>query len=336
MTVSENGIHRTEPCGVEPLADLVGTRGKMISSTGLGVRTQFRRFWTSTVASCHWSLLLLILVLLLLYGPVILELARDWYKDGNNAHGFLVPVVSAYLVWRKRNLLKRVTTKPSFAGLLVILASLGLFILGSLGAEPFLMRVSLIGNITGLILYFGGRNVLHALLFPIVFLLLMIPIPGIIYYQLMFPLQLLASRLVMYALDRLNYFPVVREGNLLILPHYTLEVVDACSGVRSLVSLLALALGYGYIVGASRVIRGSLALAVVPLAIVSNAFRVMLEAFIVHYYGVRVAEGWWHESLGLITFTSSALLLFVAERLSHKVTRTSHMIAFAREGQSLY
>jgi len=344
MTALENGFDRQRSSDTDrnaggsdqkTISACVGAGGNPLLSTVLRVPTDSnRRLWLRFVLR-HWAIVLLILVLLLLYASVIVGLVQDWYKDGNNAHGFFVPVVSVSLAWHKRDVLKSLPNKPCPAGLLVILGSVGLLFLGSLGAELFLTRVSLVGNIAGLVLYFAGWDVLRAVTFPIGFLLLMIPLPGIIYYQLMFPLQLLASRLVMFALDWLNYFPVVREGNLLILPHYTLEVVEACSGVRSLVSLLALALGYGYIAGANRVTRAIMALAVVPLAILSNAFRVMLEAFVVNYYGVHLAEGRWHEVTGLVTFTSAAFLLLIGERLSRTFTTTSRMVAFTGEGQSL-
>src|SRR5438270_7249315 len=286
------------------------------------VSIQQRGLSTAVIASClavHWRLLLLVLVFLLLYGTVILELLKDWYKSGDNAHGFFVPLVSGYLVWRKRRVLTKLHSKPNLAGLCIIIGSLALLYLGSLGAEWFLTRISLVAAIVGLVLYFRGWQSLRALAFPLGFLLLMIPLPGIVYYQIVFPLQLLASRLAIFGLERLDLFPVVREGNLLILPHYTLEVVEACSGVRSLMSLRALALGYGYLAECRYAVRTLLILFVIPLAVLSNAFRVMVQAVIVRYQGLDIAEGNWHQLTGMLTFIFAALLLLLTAQALNKL-----------------
>jgi exosortase len=271
--------------------------------SALGALTTFVMF--------HWRILLLGLLVILLYGTVISELVKDWYKSGDNAHGFFVPAVSAYLIWRKRSVLSSLRSKPTNAGLGLIIGSLVLLFIGNFGAEWFLTRVSLVGTITGLVLYFKGWEKLRALAFPLGFLLLMIPLPGILYYQIVFPLQLLASRLAIFGLERLDLFPVIREGNLLFLPHYTLEVVEACSGVRSLMSLLTLALGYGYLADCSYPVRLASVLLVVPLAVLSNAFRVMVQAVIVRYRGLDIAEGSWHQLTGLLTFICAAFLLLL-------------------------
>jgi exosortase len=271
--------------------------------SALGALTTFVMF--------HWRILLLGLLVILLYGTVISELVKDWYKSGDNAHGFFVPAVSAYLIWRKRSVLSSLRSKPTHAGLGLIIGSLVLLFIGNFGAEWFLTRVSLVGTITGLVLYFKGWEKLRALVFPLGFLLLMIPLPGILYYQIVFPLQLLASRLAIFGLERLDLFPVIREGNLLFLPHYTLEVVEACSGVRSLMSLLTLALGYGYLADCSYPVRLASVLLVVPLAVLSNAFRVMVQAVIVRYRGLDIAEGSWHQLTGLLTFIFAAFLLLL-------------------------
>jgi exosortase len=263
----------------------------------------------------HWRVLFFALLLLLLYGGVIAGLMADWYKNGDDAHGFFVLPLSAYFAWRKRDILVSLGCKPALAGLLWILGSMVLLFVGSLGAELFLTRISVVATIAGLIVYFWGWQILRALAFPLCFSLLMIPLPAIIYYQIVFPLQLLASRLATFGLEWLNLFPVIREGNLLFLPHYTLEVVEACSGVRSLIALFALALGYGYLAQPSKVMRGVLVLLVVPLAILSNASRVTLQALIVYYRGLDISERPWHQTTGLMTFISAALLLLLVNRV---------------------
>jgi len=269
----------------------------------------------------YWPTIVLVVLMSILYGEVIRYLIADWYKNGDDAHGFFVLAVSAYLVWRKRKVLPEIDAKPSLAGLPVVLGSLGLLFLGHLGAEFFLSRVSLLTIIIGVVVYFRGWQTVRVLAFPFAFSLLMIPLPGVIYYQIVFPLQLLTSRLAIFGLECLNLFPVIREGNLLFLPHHTLEVVEACSGVRSLMALLALALGYGYLAESSKLIRGLLVLLVVPLAILSNALRVMIQAVIARYQGVDITDRSWHQTTGMLTFLSAALLMLLADRLLNSVRR---------------
>jgi exosortase len=175
--------------------------------------------------------------------------------------------------------------------------------------------------IAGLIVYFTGWRRLWAVVFPVVFLLFMIPLPAVIYNQIVFPLQLLASRFATSCLETLNLFPVLREGNLLILDRYTLEVVDACSGIRSLTSLVALAMGYGYLAERRLGIRIFLVLAMVPVAIVSNGIRVVITALLVNYFGISAAEGFMHSFSGWAIFLVSVMLLLALHGLINTILR---------------
>ncbi len=183
--------------------------------------------------------------------------------------------------------------------------------LGSLGAELSLARLSLIGVICGLIIYFAGAKVLRSMAFPIGFLLFAIPMPTVVYNEIVFPLQFIASKFATRTLEILNLFPIMREGNVLILPGIRLEVVEACSGIRSLMSLLALAAGYGYVVERSVAVRWFMVLAMVPLAIVSNGLRIMITAIMANYIGPKAAEGFMHEFSGWVIFVV-ATILFLA------------------------
>src|ERR1700730_56955 len=180
-----------------------------------------------------------------LYRHVVVKLVHDWATDGNYSHGFLIVPISLYLAWERREALARAPRAPSIVGLGIVLASLAVLTAGVLGAELFLTRISLIGVLGGTVLFTLGWRHLKMLAFPIVFLLLMVPLPAIIFNQVAFPLQLLASRGAEFAL-RLLGIPVLREGNVINLASITLEVDEACSGIRSLVSLFTLALVYGY------------------------------------------------------------------------------------------
>src|SRR6516165_11321170 len=243
-----------------------------------------------------------------LYAPVLWRLGRQWYEDPDYSHGFLVPLLSAYLIWQRRDKLAAVVRKPSNLGLLVVLFALGLLFLGSLGAELFLTRISIIFMICGLIIYFSGWALLRALAFPLAFLLFAIPIPVLIYNEIVFPLQFIASRFATSVLETLNLFPIMREGNVLIMPGMRLEVVEACSGIRSLMSLLALAAGYGYLAEKSVAVRCFLFLAMIPLAIISNGTRVMITALMTNYIGPKAAEGFMHEFSGWVIFVVATVL----------------------------
>jgi exosortase len=249
-----------------------------------------------------WQSYLLVAVVLGLYAPVLWRLMRQWYDDPDYSHGFLVPLLSAYLIWQRRDKLALIARRPSNWGLLVVLGALGLLFLGSLGAELFLTRVSIIFTICGLIAYFSGWRLLRAMAFPLAFLLFAIPIPALLYNEIVFPLQGIASRFATGFLEMLNLFPIMREGNVLIMPGMRLEVVEACSGIRSLMSLLALAAGYGYLAEKSVPVRWFLVLAMIPLAIISNGTRVMITALMTNYIGPKAAEGFMHEFSGWVIF----------------------------------
>lgn len=266
----------------------------------------------------YWPALLLISVLLALYAPILARLMRQFYDDPNYSHGFFVPILSGYLIWNKWREIKAVKSAPSVWGAIVVLGALAVLYLGSLGSELFLQRISLLAVIAGLVVYFSGWRRLRAVAFPIAFLLFMIPLPAVIYNQIVFPLQLIASRFATGCLEMLNLFPVLREGNLLILDGYTLEVVGACSGIRSLTSLLALAMGYGYLAERRFGVRVFLVLAMVPIAIASNGIRVVLTAMLVNYYGYRMAEGFMHSFSGWAIFVVSIVLLVALHGLITK------------------
>ncbi|HUK43335.1 MAG TPA: exosortase A [Candidatus Bathyarchaeia archaeon] len=261
-----------------------------------------------TLKPFGWQGLLLVAVLTLLYAPVVKLLVWQWYNDPDYGHGFLVPLLSAYLIWARRDNLRQIVRRPSAWGMAVVLGSMGFLFLGSLGAENSLSRLSILGTICGLIVYFAGWAMLRALTFPLAFLLFAIPFPAVVYNEIVFPLQFLASKFATRVLEMLGLFPVMREGNVLVLPQMRLEVVEACSGIRSLMSLLALAAGYGYVVERSVAVRWLLVIAMVPLAIVSNGTRVMITAIMAHYIGPEAAQGFMHEFSGWVIFVVATIL----------------------------
>ncbi len=269
-----------------------------------------------TLKPFGWQGLLLVAVLVALYARVLSHLVQQWYTDADYSHGFIVPLLSLYLIWARRDKLRQVVRRPSPWGMAIVLCSVGLLFLGSLGAELFLARISMLGTICGLIMYFSGAALLRAMAFPIAFLLFAIPIPALIYNEIVFPLQFIASKFATSTLELLNLFPIMREGNVLILPNMSLEVVEACSGIRSLMSLLALAAGYGYLAERSTVVRWFLFLAMVPLAIISNGTRVMITAVMANYIGPKAAEGFMHEFSGWVIFIVATALFLALHSLT--------------------
>ena len=181
-----------------------------------------------TLKPFGWQGLLLVAVLGVLYASVLKLLVYQWYSDADYSHGFLVPLLSAYLIWQRRDKLRQVPRHPSWWGMVIVGFSLGLLFLGSLGAELSLARLSILGTLCGLIVYFTGSAMLRAVAFPMAFLLFAIPIPVVIYNEIVFPLQFIASKFATRVLELLNLFPIMREGNVLILPHMRMVVVEAC------------------------------------------------------------------------------------------------------------
>jgi exosortase len=265
--------------------------------------------------------LTLTLLVAYLYTSILWRLVENWWKDPNFSHGFFVPVFAGYVLWERRRKLAALTVVPSFFwGMAIVVGSLGVLIVGVLGAELFLSRVSFIFLLAGLTIYFFGWRHFREALFPWGCLFLMIPIPAIIFNQIAFPLQLLASRLAGWLLA-LTSVPVLREGNVLKLPAMTLEVVQACSGIRSLVSLMTLAVIYGYFMESRALRRVVLVLAAAPIAIVANGLRVVGTGLLVHYWDPAKAEGFFHTFEGWVIFVLSLTMLFSLHGLFNLMDR---------------
>jgi len=259
-------------------------------------------------------LILFIGSFLFLYRNVIAKLAHDWSIDENYSHGFLVFPIAAYFVWERRDKLFAAAWQPSVLGLVITIGSAALLVAGVVGAEVFTTEVSLLGAIAGSVLFVLGWSHLRVLLFPIAFLLLMIPLPAIIFNQITFPLQLLASRFGETVL-MMAQIPVLREGNVIHLANTSLEVAEACSGIRSLISLLTLGIVYGYFSDSRSWIRSVLAIVTIPIAIVTNGLRVAGTGIAAHFYGPEVAEGFLHTFSGWLVFVSAFVILFALHRL---------------------
>lgn len=257
-----------------------------------------------------WQLIILVIAIGLVYFSILGRLGRQWIDDDNYSHGFFVPLFVAFVVWQKRAKLRDLPLRPAWFGLIIIAGALVTLIVGVIGAELFLSRSSLVLLLGGFVIFFLGWAHFRNLLFPWACLFLAIPLPAIIFNQIAFPLQLLASRLASGSLEFVGV-PVLREGNVIRLPAMTLEVVEACSGIRSLVSLGTLTIIYGYLLEPRVFRRILLALGAIPVAVLANAFRIMGTGLMGQYWSAQKAEGFFHTFSGWIIFVLSLCLLYL-------------------------
>ena len=261
-----------------------------------------------------WRSLLMAALVLLIYRDVLIKLVADWWQDPNFSHGFLVPLFSAYLVWTNRQALRTTRIEPSWIGVAVVALGLAVLLLGIYGAELSLSRISFLIVLTGIVLAFGGPHMLKEQRFALLVLLLAIPIPAILFNQITLPLQTLAAKTASSMLPLFG-IPVLREGNVIMLPSMSLEVAEACSGIRSLMSLFTISIFYGYFLETSTTKRVILAIASVPIAIAANALRILGTGLCVQYWNPEKALGFFHEFSGWLIFVVSLFCLFIVHRL---------------------
>jgi exosortase len=260
-----------------------------------------------------WGAVLVGVLLSALYFRVLGRLVAEWWHDPDTSHGFLVPPFAAYLAWTNRDRIRAAKIEPSWFGVAFISLGMAMLILGEYGAELFLSRVSLVVVLAGITLCFGGWQLLSVLRFSLLVLLLAIPLPAILYNQITFPLQILASKAASAILP-LFQVPVLREGNVIVLPAMRLEVAEACSGIRSLISLFTLAIFYGYFLEKSVMRRTLLALSSIPIAIGANAIRIVGTGLCVQYWDPDKAMGFFHEFSGWVVFLVSLSCLFAVQK----------------------
>jgi exosortase D (VPLPA-CTERM-specific) len=263
---------------------------------------------TDTLQRYKYHLLCVIAVMAGVYYPVIQRMVMQWYGDENYSHGFLVPLIAGYFIYERRESLKNTLVSPWNPGLAVIMLGLLQLIAGYLATEYFTMRSSLVLLLAGLVLYLFGKPAFRQTLLPIGYLIMMVPLPYIVYDLAAFPLKLFVTRVSVGFLQLLGIV-VLREGNIIMFPSTTLEVADACSGMRSLMSLLALAIAYAFILNIRNWKRLLLIVSAVPVAIITNAARVIVTGILAHFWGAQVAEGFFHEFAGLMVFVLAMLIL---------------------------
>ncbi|MGM0644736.1 MAG: exosortase/archaeosortase family protein [Thermodesulfobacteriota bacterium] len=255
------------------------------------------------------------------YSHTISKLVKDWSIDPNFSHGFLIPVVALYMIWHNKESLQQIPARPVNSGILIIILGMLAHIAGNLGAELFVQRVSMLITLFGAVLFLHGFRMCKALLVPLFYLLLMIPIPSIIWNKIAFPLQLFAAARASEMIQLIG-IPVFREGNILHLANTSLEVVDACSGIRSLTSLLALSGAFAYISPLKAVNKWILFLSAIPIAVAVNVFRLTVTACAAVWIGPETAHGFLHDMSGLIVFGAALVLLYLVFAGISKIEKT--------------
>lgn len=254
-----------------------------------------------------------------LYWNTIPGVVMDWYNDENYSHGFLIPFISGYMLWQQREAVRDSNVSPSYLGIVILALGLGMYLIGHLSGESFSMRLSMLFVLAGVILFTYGTAFFKAISFPFAYLIFMIPLPYLIYDAIAFPLKLFVSRISVDMLSSLGVL-VVREGNIIHLTDITLEVADACSGIRSIVSLLALSTALAYLTQKGSIKRTTLILLAIPIAIVVNAIRVIGTGILADKYGAKAAEGFFHEFAGIMIFGVAIVLLFLSAVILGKIS----------------
>ncbi len=249
-------------------------------------------------------------VFVLLYWPALNEFVYDWWHDDNYSHGFLIPLISGYLIWQKREVLQNVEIRQNRWGLVLLGFGLALNILGSAAAEWYSVRFSMIPTLMGLVLYFGGSAMLRLVWFPIAFMVFAIPLPYTLFRTLTFPLQLFSTKVTHHLITAAGV-PALRQGNILHLPGYSLEVVEACSGLRSMITLSALAAVFAYMTPGGPVRKLLLFSAAIPIAIVANIVRLLVTCLGALLISSSFAEGFLHEFSGVLVFLVGLTLFFM-------------------------
>src|SRR6202453_3843672 len=254
------------------------------------------------------------ILLAVIYYRGAIKLVYDWYTIPDYSHGFLVPFFALFLLWDKRKALRNTPIQQSWRGIALVVFAIVILILGVYGVDLFTARISFVFLLAGLIWTLFGSRMLRELRFPLLVLILATPFPTILFNQITFPLQLFASRIASDILPMLGV-PVLLEGNVIQLPVMKLEVAEACSGIRSLMSLFTLAVFYGYFLERSTPRRWILALAAIPIAVTANVFRIVGTGLCVQYWDPDKALGFFHEFSGWVMFVISLGCLYLVHRL---------------------
>lgn len=255
-----------------------------------------------------------------IYGRVAWGLAAEWTSSPDASYGLVLAAAAAFLFWRRRTAFWDAVERggaPSLGATAALLAGVSMFVVGQLAADVFVTRASLIVVIVAALWFVAGARAVRTVAAPLAFLAIAIPLPALVVNAVTLPLQLVASRIAESTLATAGV-PVFRDGNLLTLPSTTLEVAEACSGLRSLISLAALGVLLAWITDGSLWKRAAIVAFTVPIAIVTNGLRIAFTGFACEIFGPDAASGGWHTFTGWATFVASVAVLEGARRAALK------------------
>ncbi|HXV19768.1 MAG TPA: exosortase A [Desulfuromonadales bacterium] len=269
---------------------------------------------TKGVQNIKWQLPVLLLAWAAVFWPVLPPMVETWLGHSDNSHALLVPLISLYFLWEKREAIRLVPVQGSIPGLTLLVASLAIYFVSYAGGIAFFARLMLVAALIGLLWSCLGTAMLRLLAFPLGFLFFMVPIPDTLLGMVAFPLQLAATR-ISAGLIQFCSIPVYREGNMLYFLQTQLEVAEACSGIRSIMSLTMLGVIFAYISPGSGWRKAVLILSAIPVAMLANILRVSGTGVLAHFFGDRVARGFLHEFSGLAVFMFGLALLFLIYRV---------------------
>lgn len=267
--------------------------------------------------------LTLLVLLLASFIPIYPHLVWTWLNHSDNSHGILVPLVSAYFIWQKREKLRSAQVSHSNWGGVILLVSMGLYLVCYTGAVTVVSRAMIVSSLVGLVLFTLGGEYFRLLTFPLLYLFFMVPVPDSILGLVSFPLQLFATRISTFIIQLFS-FPAYREGNMLYFAQTQLEVAEACSGIRSIMSFGMLSFIFAYMMDKIWWKRIFLVASTIPLAFFANIVRVTGTGILAHFYGDKVASGFLHEFSGLAVFVFGFVLLFTEFLLLNKIRLKSN------------
>jgi exosortase len=250
----------------------------------------------------------IVAILVGLYARVIPVWLEDLWNDPNYSHVYIVPIISGFVIWQRRRRLVALPIRGSWRGVPLIVAGVAALVLGDIGAETFLMRTSLIVVLAGLVLFHFGSAMLRALAFPLGFCFFLVPMPAVFFYAMTSRLQNIAAETGAWGLDLLGV-PVLLDGNIIQLSRVTLGVTEACSGIRSLITLVGLGVAWAYLMLPRFWMQIVLVASVIPITIVSNAGRIVMTGLVGRWFGVEYAEGFFHFFSGWLVFVLAILCL---------------------------
>jgi exosortase len=252
---------------------------------------------------------------LVVYWPILRAMVEHWQFDPDYSHGFLIVPLALYFAYEKKYELETSEVEGSWWGVAPLSIGLVLLAIGQLGSLLTPLRAGFVFTLMGLVLLLLGRQIFRSLLFPIAFLLLMVPLPKTLVNVVAFPLQLIAAEWAVWSLQ-LFHIPVLLEGNIIHLANGKLFVAEACSGLRSLMALLTLGVVFAHFFRRGKLIQQLvLVTSTIPIAIAVNAMRVALTGFLANDYGQEAAGGFIHEFQGMITFSVAFVLLLGEAKL---------------------